>query len=467
MNRKIIALPLVGLLFLAGCTDPETSSISIPSSSSTSSSTTSSTTSSNPEGVTKLADVIALDNGAEFTSRGVYMGGSDKLNTEFNTYNSIYVADGETFYQLYRVDADLLPEGLEIGKTVLEFEGKVSNYFDEDTEITVYEASVSKVTAVEDSTVLPGVELTLDADHQVEVNQANINRKVSVKGGVVTNKTSDNYGNINIYFTVGDGSYEIKIDSRYGNVETDVLKDLASGDTFDTKTFVERGKFVYAEGLTITATGGGVTPPEPSEVIKLADVLALENGAKFTSRAVYMGGSDMVNEQFGTYNAIYVADGATPYLLYRMDADMLPADAVIGETVFEFEGTVANYTNDDGVTTHECSVQSLKVVEDDSVLPGVELVLDADHQVEITEENINKKVAVTGGVVTTKTSDNFGNININFTVGEGSYKIKIDSRYGRTDTDELTALKAGDTFNCKTFISANQFEYAEGLAIMN
>ena len=264
MNRKIIALPLVGLLFLAGCTDPETSSISIPSSSSTSSSTTSSTPSSDPEGVTKLADVIALDNGAEFTSRGVYMGGSDKLNTEYNTYNSIYVADGEAFYQLYRVDADLLPEGLEIGKTVLEFEGKVSNYFDEDAEITVYEASVSKVTAVEDSTVLPGVELTLDADHQVEINQANINRKVSVKGGVVTNKTSDNFGNINIYFTVGDGSYEIKIDSRYGNVETDVLKDLASGDTFDTKTFVERGKFVYAEGLTITKKGsGGDVPPTP------------------------------------------------------------------------------------------------------------------------------------------------------------------------------------------------------------
>lgn len=264
MNRKIIALPLVGLLFLAGCTDPETSSISIPSSSSTSSSTTSSTTSSVSEGVTKLADVIALDSGAEFTSRGVYMGGSDKLNTEYNTYNSIYVADGETFYQLYRVDADLLPEGLEIGKTVLEFEGKVSNYFDEDTEITVYEANVSKVTAVEDSTVLPGVELTLDADHQVEINQANINRKVSVKGGVVTNKTTDNFGNINIYFTVGDGSYEIKIDSRYGNVETDTLKDLASGDTFDTKTFVERGKFVYAEGLTITKKGsGGDVPPTP------------------------------------------------------------------------------------------------------------------------------------------------------------------------------------------------------------
>lgn len=264
MNRKIIALPLVGLLFLAGCTDPETSSISIPSSSSTSSSTTSSTPSSDPEGVTKLADVIALDNGAEFTSRGVYMGGSDKLNTEYNTYNSIYVADGEAFYQLYRVDADLLPEGLEIGKTVLEFEGKVSNYFDEDTEITVYEANVSKVTAVEDSTVLPGVELTLDADHQVEINQANINRKVSVKGGVVTNKTTDNFGNINIYFTVGDGSYEIKIDSRYGNVETDTLKDLGSGDTFDTKTFVERGKFVYAEGLTITKKGSGDdVPPTP------------------------------------------------------------------------------------------------------------------------------------------------------------------------------------------------------------
>ena len=224
-----------------------------------------------------------------------------------------------------------------------------------------------------------------------------------------------------------------------------------------------------------TTSGGISVPPESSTtssqtsqttssidtdgVIKLADVLALENGAEFTSRAVYMGGSDMVNEQ------IYVADGNTPYLLYRMDADLLPADAVIGETVFEFEGTVANYTNDDDVTTHECSVQSLKVVEDDSVLPGVELVLDADHQVEITEENINKKVAVTGGVVTTKTSDNFGNININFTVGEGSYKIKIDSRYGRTDTDELTALKAGDTFNCKTFIAANQFEYAEGLTI--
>lgn len=264
MNRKIIALPLVGLLFLAGCTDPETSSISIPSSSSTSSSTTISTTGSVSEGVTKLADVIALDNGAEFTSRGVYMGGSDKLNTEYNTYNSVYVADGETFYQLYRVDADLLPEGLEIGKTVLEFEGKVSNYPDKNTGITVYEATVSKVTAVEDSTVLPGVELTLDADHQVEINQANINRKVSVKGGVVTNKTSDEHGNPLIYFTVGDGSYEIKIDSRYGNVETDTLKDLASGDTFDTKTFVDRANFVYAEGLTITKKGsGGDVPPTP------------------------------------------------------------------------------------------------------------------------------------------------------------------------------------------------------------
>ena len=91
--------------------------------------------------ITALADVVKLEKGATFQSRAKVVSIPDKTETASSkaVWKNVFVADGETFYDLYQVPEEYL-SGVKEGDYI-EFKGVVANYTDT---WTTLEANVSE-----------------------------------------------------------------------------------------------------------------------------------------------------------------------------------------------------------------------------------------------------------------------------------------------------------------------------------
>ena len=191
MNKKsLFVLSVASALLLAGCNTSSTSEqpSSTPNSSEVtpeetvtttettteSSETTTESSESTTESTTepavtytKLSEVVTLAKGATFTSRGIYAGRCNKAVTKGDAtlYNAVYVADGETWFQLYSVDVALV-DSLTLG-SVIEFDGKMDIYNG------LSEGKrVSTIKVVEDDSILAPVGLTLNAENAFDLTAA-------------------------------------------------------------------------------------------------------------------------------------------------------------------------------------------------------------------------------------------------------------------------------------------------------
>lgn len=217
------------------------------------------------------------------------------------------------------------------------------------------------------------------------------------------------------------------------------------------------GKAIGKVTVKATVKGTSVSTTKDFDVVtdiyKLSEVLDLEKGTKFKSRGVYMGRSSMVNS-YGNYNNFYVADGATSYQLYRVDADLVSdLDLVAGTTVVEFEGEVANYKGDK-YTTYEAEVTSIKIVTDNTVVAPIVPMLDNEHTYELTADKINEKVSISDAIVTNISRDSYGSLDMDFRVGEATYNLDLDNRYDNLETEAFTNLKVNDIVSFNSWVTA-------------
>ncbi len=474
MNRKIILLPLVlSALVLAGCGETGTSSTSSSEETPTSSETTSSSEevpsgsstteseTSNPEEETwsTIADLKTMDIGASFTARAYWMGTCGMINEEYGTYNTSYVADGDEGYIIYRGEASKIDAlELEVGKTVVEFTGTIANYVDEDSGSTTYECTLNTIAVVENATGLEApVMLTLDADNPTFTFDATTaSRRVVINDAKVVSNETGSHDNVTVTFTVGtdDTEYTIYFDSRY--TDTSIVADLEAGDTFNCESFVGRSRFESIDKLEITAKGGSAEEPGGETITPLADVIELADDATFTTRAYYVGrNSKAANKGEMTYNAVYVADGATAYMIYNHSQEEIDAlNLVPGESIVEFSGKVANYGG-----LYECRADSIKVVTDATGLEApVYQTLDKDHaDIDLESVLVSTKFNVSDATV--KSIATSGNdTTITFTVGEGTkeYTLLLDQRYN--DMTPVENLAVGDGFETETFLNVEDGE---------
>lgn len=477
MNRKIILLPLVlSALVLAGCGEASTSSSTASSEETTSSSTPTTGTSSEsstPEQQTwnTIEQLKGLAQGTSFTARAYWMGTCGKVNEEYGTYNTAYVADGANGYIIYRGEAAKIDAlTLEPGKTVVEFTGTISNYVDDETgEVKTYECSLDTIKVVDDATGLTApVMLTLNAANPTFTFDATTqSRRVAISDAKVVSNVTGNYDNVTVTFTVGTDTtnYTIFFDSRY--TDTSLVADLKAGDTFSCESFVGSSRFESIDKLVITSEGGSTEEPGEDTITPLADVIKMADDTTFTTRAYYVGRNSKAADKGGmTYNAVYVADGATAYMIYNPSQETIDGlNLVAGESIVEFSGYVSNYGG-----LYECRLDSIKVVTDSTGLEApVYQTLDKDHNdIDLANVMVSTKFNVSDALVKNITTSG-NDTTITFTVGEGTkeYGLLLDSRYN--DMTPVEDLKAGDTFKTETFLNvengAPMFTYIANFAI--
>ncbi|MCI1244702.1 MAG: Ig-like domain-containing protein [Bacilli bacterium] len=267
--------------------------------------------------------------------------------------------------------------------------------------------------------------------------------------------------------TAADGVTTIKpegtvqLSAALKDTSATVASWASSDDTIATVTATGLVTGVKDGVATITATDSngktGTIDITVSSVVKLSDVLALEKGNTFVTRAVYMGQNNLENG--AAYKGVYVADGETWYQLYSVASNLIPADLVAGTTVLEISGTVANYVNS-GFTTYEATVTSLSIVTDASVTAGTWTALADGYA--LVNADVNKGFSVANGIVQEVSTNSYGNYTIKFVIGEGTtvYTLYLDSRYTDVTGTAFTGLVAGSTIACKTFESKGDFIYA-------
>lgn len=400
MNRKIILLPLVlSALVLAGCGETGTSSSSTASSELTTSScvptTGSSSESSTPEQQTwnTIEQLKGLAQGTSFTARAYWLGTCGKVNEEYGTYNTAYVADGANGYIIYRGEAAKIDAlTLEPGKTVVEFTGAISNYVDDETgEVKTYECSLDTIKVVDDATGLTApVMLTLNAANPTFTFDATTaSRRIAISDAKVVSNETGNYDNVTVTFTVGTDTtnYTIFFDSRY--TDTSLVADLKAGDTFSCESFVGSSRFESIDKLVITSEGGSTEDPDPTtpdlsnptaiEISAIATTSMDENVVYTTTgiledldHADQYGNSYLVDPETGATLQLYGNTTSTSAFVFDEDGNLdyvNPKDAVTtladvnnGEKVTILFQYSNNFKNAYSVTTaHEACTDAYTV----------------------------------------------------------------------------------------------------------
>lgn len=465
MNRKIILLPLVlSALVLAGCGETGTSSTtsSEEATSSTSSSqageTTSSveeTTSSSEEETTSSEPTldytpisqIALSEAA-VTTRGQVVAKSKQ---------AVIIHDGTAGLYIYGKD---YPSTVNVGDYV-EVKGSVSSYnglLQMAWNGTV-PATITKVSGQIEGTIPAPTALTAEIANGWATNTLTQADVKAYTWRATAGLASGKFTTLNIEGCSTD------IEPAYHDYEAIPLDE---GKTYDvTAYFVGFHNYISILVTEAKEVGSSTEEPDEQTFTKLADVIKMADDTTFTSRAYYVGRNSKAADKGGmTYNAVYVADGATPYMIYNASQETIDGlNLVAGESIVEFSGYVSNYGG-----LYECRLDSIKVVDDATGLEApVYQTLDKDHNdIDLANVMVSTKFNVSDALVKNITTSG-NDTTITFTVGEGTkeYGLLLDSRYN--DMTPVENLKAGDTFKTETFLNvedgAPMFTYIANFAI--
>ena len=455
MNRKIILLPLVSLLFLASCGGDETSSstggLSVPDSSSQSGPVI-------PE-YTHISDILALENEMTYqNAQAVYMGHSP-LNEEYNNYDYTYVADGDSWYLLYRVGADVLPENLVPGESIVKWSGKVANYAGEGNYVTT-ESTVTSMEVVDGDYITAEWNTLADGTTFAE---ADMHKGYAIENAFVTDIEKDNYGTYDITVKTSESAtseYLLHLDNRYCDVKDEALTELQVGDSLSLKAFVsfynKEPQFIVGRDFVRTP-GEGYEEPEV-ELTKLSEAMKTPKGTDVKTRGVYMGMSDLARDG-NRHNYMWIADGETAATLYTVQNTMTEGlDLVAGETVIEIAGTRDTYNGLEQIK----SLKSMTIVEDDTVKPATAKEITGQ---DLTAADVGHQFTFTDAVVSGVSADDKGNVSFTATEDEKGYAFRWDSR---DVAAEKLAIKDGDKISGTSFLcwsNGAQFVTAAGLSI--
>lgn len=440
MNRKIILLPLVSLLFLASCGDGEISSsgggLSVPDSSDSQGTVV-------PE-YTSISDILALENEMTYqNAQAVYMGHSP-LNEKYNNYDYTYVADGDSWYLLYRVGADVLPENLVAGETIIKWSGKVANYEGEGNYVTT-ESTVTSMEVVEGDYITAEWNTLTDGTTFAE---ADMHKGYAIEDAFVTDIEKDSYGTYDITVKTSEDAtseYLLHLDNRYCDVKDEALTELQIGDLLSLKAFVsfynKSAQFIVGRDFERTP-GEGYEEPEV-ELTKLSDAMKTAKGTDVKTRGVYMGRSDLARDG-NRYNYMWIADGETAATLYTVQTSTLEGlDLVAGETVVEIVGTRDTYSGLEQIK----SLKSMTIVEDASVTaPSAKEITGQD----LALADVGHRFTFTDAVVSNVEADEYGTVDFQATEDGKAYSFHWDNR----DVEKAKlAIKDGDKISGTSFLS--------------
>lgn len=201
--------------------------------------------------LSKLSELKSMTSG-KVKSRGYVMGHTGTPRSDYGLYDKVFVADGEDYFILYKVQPKQLT-GIKVGD-LIEFTGDISHYAN--GSVTTYETKnnvITKLTEADSSIVKPTATELTSTSAAFAFGQANISKAYKINQGVVVSNTEDSSGNMTVKFTLGSNEYDLFMDSRDYDITKDPFTKLTVGAVFNANVFAAASNFFCPSNIEITS----------------------------------------------------------------------------------------------------------------------------------------------------------------------------------------------------------------------
>ncbi len=201
--------------------------------------------------LSKLSELKSMTSG-KVKSRGYVMGHTGTPRSDYGLYDKVFVADGEDYFILYKVQPEQLT-GIKVGD-LIEFTGDISHYAN--GSVTTYETKnnvITKLTEADSSIVKPTATELTSTSAAFAFGQANISKAYKINQGVVVSNTEDSSGNMTVKFTLGSNEYDLFMDSRDYDITKDPFTKLTVGAVFNANVFAAASNFFCPSNIEITS----------------------------------------------------------------------------------------------------------------------------------------------------------------------------------------------------------------------
>lgn len=235
--------------------------------------------------LSKLSELKSMTSG-KVKSRGYVMGYTGTPRSDFGLYDKVFVADGEDYFILYKVQPKQLT-GINVGD-LIEFTGDISHY--PNGSVTTYETKnnvITKLTEADSSIVKPTATELTSTSAAFAFGQANISKAYKINQGVVVSNTEDSEGNMTVKFTLGSNEYDLFMDSRDYDIAKDPFTKLTAGAVFNANVFAAATNFFCPSNIEITSQQEVFTMDKEKGEINIHG-----NDKTLQLNATYTGGSN-------------------------------------------------------------------------------------------------------------------------------------------------------------------------------
>lgn len=235
--------------------------------------------------LSKLSELKSMTSG-KVKSRGYVMGYTGTPRIDYGLYDKVFVADGEDYFILYKVQPEQLT-GIKVGD-LIEFTGDISHYAN--GSVTTYETKnnvITKLTEADPSIVKPTATELTSSSAAFAFGQANISKAYKINQGVVISNTEDSKGNMTIKFTLGSYEYDLFMDSRDYDITKDPFTKLTAGAVFNADVFAAATNFFCPSNIEIVSQQEVLTMDKEKAEINIHG-----NDKTLQLNATYTGGSN-------------------------------------------------------------------------------------------------------------------------------------------------------------------------------
>lgn len=266
--------------------------------------------------LSKLSELKSMASG-KVKSRGYVMGHTGTPRSDYGLYDKVFVADGEDYFILYKVQPEQLT-GIKVGD-LIEFTGDISHYAN--GSVTTYETKnnvITKLTEADSSIVKPTATELTSTSAAFAFGQTNISKAYKINQGVVVSNTEDSSGNMTVKFTLGSNEYDLFMDSRDYDITKDPFTKLTVGAVFNANVFAAATNFFCPSNIEITSQQEVLTMDKEKGEINIHG-----NDKTLQLNATYTGGSN-TNPIVWSSSAESVA---------TVDQNGLVTGVAVGETI--------------------------------------------------------------------------------------------------------------------------------------
>lgn len=318
--------------------------------------------------LSKLSELKSMTSG-KVKSRGYVMGYTGTPRIDYGLYDKVFVADGEDYFILYKVQPEQLT-GIKVGD-LIEFTGDISHYAN--GSVTTYETKnnvITKLTEADSSIVKPTATELTSTSAAFAFGQANISKAYKINQGVVVSNTEDSSGNMTVKFTLGSNEYDLFIDSRDYDITKDPFTKLIVGAVFNANVFAAATNFFCPSNIEITSQQEVFTmDKEKAEINIHGNDKTLQLNATYhgsnTDPIVYSSSAESVAtvDQNGLVTGVAVGETiitAKKSETLKVQAKITVVDVNITKVTVAFNSEIANLlTIDDSAKTATLTTQGI------------------------------------------------------------------------------------------------------------